>query len=394
MKLKSDSVIFAVVDDLSLDNHEYLTYIQSLELQSSINRNFQKSVGSSLSDQVMFVNPEIVLNISYLYRTDFFNEKMFKFFIRNNRVDAKSILWNMVTNSSIKSAFLIFSEKEGSSIISDILYPTGGFNENMIGIYLENLFINSYSFSFSIGKIPSVNVSLSVDDLKISNISKQATTFYVNKLASARLKLLKEKVNNLYYRTSSETQNFTSSLLNLKNISIINNKINETQAPVIDLTNFLSGNITDLNISIDFGRNKFYFFEKGNKATNREFILPCKGSLEFSGISANFTKKQLDDFTKNDKKFSLELTVGVEKGDFDYAVIMISNIILEDFSYSIDINNFITYSVKCLFEINETGGFIIDQYQIQGNLNIPNSAFSSEGVVLKVAETNQTITFI
>jgi len=335
-----------------------------------------------------------VLNFSYLYRTDFFNETIFNFFIRDNRIEKKTILWNMISEPFIKSAFILFSDKENSSLVSDILYPTIGFSENMFGIYLENLFINSYSFSFPIGQLPSANVSFGVDDLKVSKVSKVSSDYFINKIDNTKIKLNRQNVDNLFYRTNFGNFSTTAeknSLITLKDISIITNEINSTQAPIIDLTNFLSGFLDDFNISIDFGRNKFYFFESGNKPKNTEFLFPCKGSLNFSGISANFTEKQLSDFVKNDKKFSITIAVGSNDGDSDYARIIISNIVLEEFSYNINMNNFLNYSIKCSFEINSTDGFIIDQYQVRENLLVGSNIFSSDGHLLKTLETNQTL---
>jgi hypothetical protein len=80
-------------------------------------------------------------------------------------------------------------------------------------------------------------------------------------------------------------------------------------------------------------------------------------------MTSSFTQKSLQDFINNDKKFSLKIKIGKENYDFerdDYSELLFSNITLENFSYEISVNGFLTYSITCSFEINQFDGFIID----------------------------------
>ena len=385
MLLKSNSSILAIGNKNS--NYEFLNYIQSIQIKSSIERRNLKSLGYSLYDKILYTDPELTLDISFYQRTDFFNEKLFGFFITDGLIKNKSFLSEVNENDKLLDAYILFSNKENSDMLLDVYY--NGFNEDMISIYLDKVSLNSYSISYSIGNIPLTTVSFSLSDSKISKIKKISDSYYLNTTNENDLLLNKKSVDRLFYQTNF---NQGKNLINLKSIAMHNN-IAETQAPISDVDNFLNGQVENLSLSIDLGKNKFYFFEKGNKVNSKEFLFPCVGSLEFSGKSSNFTEKGLQDFIKNDKKFTINFSLGVNDENSDYSEILVSNVSLEDFSYSININGFILYNIKCSFEIDESQGFAMNAINVKENLYIDSNIFSSDHHLLKVLETSNDIAF-
>jgi hypothetical protein len=340
----------------------YLNFIQSISFDSAPKRFSQKSIGKSLTDKIMYNDPDLNLNISYVQRIDFLNENLFGLYVRESRDDLKSIVYNLYNNLLSKRAFILFKdlqEANQSDILIDIIQS--GYSTDLVGIYLQDLYLNSYSFSYVYGSLPIANASFSAEKIKIAKLEKLITDDYAYILSDdSRYALYQDSAQDLFNETN---KNLGTNIIYVLNGISLENQISSIEAPISNIDSFLSGNIDNFNLSIDFGRNKFLFFEKGNGTFSREFLLPCVGSLKFSGKTSYFTEKSLQDFINNDGKFSLKIKIGKEDFDSrndDYTELLFSNITLENFSYEISVNNLLTYSITCSFEINQFNGFIID----------------------------------
>lgn len=340
----------------------YLNFIQSISFDSVPKRISQKSIGKSLTDKVMYNDPDLNINISYAQRVDFLNEDLFGLYIRETRDVLKSAIYNLYYKLLSKRAFVLFRDLQQSNqsdLILDIIQS--GYSTDLIGIYFQDIYLNSYSFAYTYGSIPIANASFSAEKIKIANLEKLITDTYPHILSDeSRYPLYQDNAQDLY---DSTNQNLGRNIIYVLNGISLDNQISSIQAPISNIDSFLSGNIDNFNLSIDFARNKFLFFEKGNSTFSREFLLPCVGSLKFSGKTSSFTQKSLQDFINNDGKFSLKIKIGKEDFDSqydDYTELLFSNITLENFSYEISVNGFMTYSIVCAFEINQFDGFIID----------------------------------
>ena len=340
----------------------YLNFIQSMSFDSAPKRISQKSIGKSLTDKVMYNDPDLNINISYAQRIDFLNEDLFGLYIRETRDDLKSAIYNLYYKLLSKRAFVLFKDLQQSNqsdLIVDIIQS--GYSTDLIGIYFQDIYLNSYSFAYTYGSIPIANASFSAEKIKIANLEKLITDTYPHILSDeSRYPLYQDNAQDLY---DSTNQNSGRNIIYVLNGISLDNQISSIEAPISNIDSFLSGNIDNFDLSIDFARNKFLFFEKGNSAFSREFLLPCVGSLKFSGKTSSFTQKSLQDFINNDGKFSLKIKIGKEDFDSqydDYTELLFSNITLENFSYEISVNGFLTYSIVCAFEMNQFDGFIID----------------------------------
>jgi hypothetical protein len=340
-------------------NFKYLNFIQSINFDSSPKRLSQKSIGKSLTEKILYTDPDLTINVSYAQRIDFLNESMIGLHVREIGGDNRSIISNLYNNIINKRAFILFKELSGTDLLLDIVQS--GYSTDLIGIYFQDLYLNSYSFSYAYGSIPIANASFSAEKIKIANLEKLITDTDVHILSDdSRYPLYQKSAQDLYELTN---QDLGKNIIYVLSGISLENQINLIEAPISNIDSFLSGNIDSFNFSIDFNRNKFLFFEKGNSTFSREFLLPCVGSLKFSGMTSSFTQKSLQDFINNDKKFSLKIKIGKENYDFerdDYSELLFSNITLENFSYEISVNGFLTYSITCSFEINQFDGFIID----------------------------------
>ena len=379
MLFKANSSLMAFSEPYkSEQSFAYLNFLQSISFETATKTVSQKSIGKSLNDKILFVNPDLNINLSYIQRIDFFNEFLLGF-STSSFDDGKSIIYNYVEDGFNRNAFILFRDLidvNKSDLLLDII--ASGYSTNLIGVYFEKIFLNSYSFSYSYGSLPIVNVSLSAEKLKISKLEKKILDTQTHILSdTTRYPLSQSAAEDLRIQTN---ENSGKNIIYLLDGISLENQISSLQGPISNIDSFLSGNINSFNLSIDLARNRFLFFEKGNETFFREFLLPCVGSIQFSGKTASFTEKSLEDFVKNNSKFSLKLKIGKENfnPDFeDYTEVTISNITLENFSYEISVNGMLTYSIQCSFEINETTGF---------NLNVKNVKLSNDKFLLRTTD--------
>ena len=340
----------------------YLNFIQSISFDSSPKRISQKSIGKSLNNKIMYTDPDLTVNIAYAQRIDFLNENIFGLNIRESNDNLKSIIYNLYNNIVNKRAIILFRDLQQSSQ-SDLLFDIiqSGYSTDLIGVYFQDLYLNSYSFAYAYGSVPIANASFSAEKIKIANLEKLITDTHTHILSDdSRYPLYQSSVQDLYESTN---QNLGKNIIYVLNGISLENQVSSIEAPISNIDSFLSGNIDNFNLSIDFNRNKFLFFEKGNSTFSREFLLPCVGSLNFSGKTSSFTQKSLQDFINSEEKFSLKIKIGKEDYDpeyDDYSELLFSNVTLENFSYEISVNGFLTYSISCSFEINQFDGLIID----------------------------------
>ena len=387
MLFKSNSSLMAFSEPYrSEQSFAYLNFLQSINFETTTKAINQKSIGKTLNDKILFNDPDLNINISYIQRTDFLNEFLFGFFYSSFQED-KSIFYNYIKDSFNKNAFILFKDLNNQSqndLLSDII--ASGYSTDLIGIYFEKIFLNSYSFSYSYGSLPIANASFSAEKLKISKLQKEILDTQAYILSDTNRYALNQLIaEDLQIQTN---ENLGRNIIYLLDKISLENQVSNLEAPISNIDNFLSGNVETFNLSIDLARNRFLFFEKGNETFSREFLLPCVGSIEFSGKTASFTEKSLQDFIKSNNKFSLKLKIGKENFNSavdDYTEISISNIALENFSYQISINGILNYSIKCSFEINQDNGFNLNVIS-QKETNLSNNRFilrTSDGQFLR-----------
>jgi hypothetical protein len=384
--LKSNSALIAF-DNSSLSNvneFSFLNYVQSFSLNNSSNRLNQKYLGSSTLNKTQFVQPEVDLNIRYIQKNDFFNEKLFGFNVILGIQEYTSIAKNLAFNNFFnKNAFILFNDE----LYNDVAYQLfdGNFNSNMLSIAIGNLFLNSYSFSYSIGTMAFVDVSFSSSDLKISKLAYQ--NGYVLQNWDDSLVPLTKDISIPFIQ---DTRDYISKniVYHMNNFSFSNDfQSTSTPGPTID--SFLNGLIQSLNFSIDFSRNKFYFFNRTNSPSERKIILPIRANFEITGISKDFEVGNLKNLFNADQKFSSVISVGDStNSDFDFYQILLDDITVESFDYSLDLQNTLNYSIKCSIDIDTQKGFRILQRNTKKVIFLQDKNFgfilSKEGYYLGV----------
>jgi len=346
--IKSNSALIAfdksfVGDD---SDFQFLKFIQSLSFDIKTNRINSKHIGSSTSITNQFTQPEVGLNISFLHSRDFLNEFLFGCYFSAGADDDKSFFNKVIKNGFFnKNSFILFNDIQGYDLIYSNL------NSSMNSISIGNLFLNNYSVSYKINQLPVVSIDFLCDNIKIDKITN---TLKLKNWNDSEYQLSDELLEDLSLSTLNADSLvyvmnglYSSSNFNLKNYSL-----------GISMDSLLDGIIQSLDVSINLNRNKLYFFNQTSSVGDRKIILPITASLKISGISNNLKLGNTKDFFSDNSSFYIVLDLLNKKKEISSTVIY-ENLIIESFSYSINIDGFLEYSMDCSFQITDTSGIKI-----------------------------------
>ena len=338
----------------------FLNLVQYFDFSVSTKRIAQKSLGSDVVLRNQFVKPDITLNINFYQTIDMLNEVLFGFNKIVSEQTFSSFAKNFLNSTDVdqaffnKSAFAIFNEK----IDEDIIYKVRdtNFNETMITVSFGNLFLNSYSFSYKIKEIPVASCSFLCSDAQISKIQKRQSTFYVKNWNDEQIALSQAAIDNLMESSYYPQENLVFSM---KDFVFLNN-FSSTTTPGPKIDNFLDGLIQTMDISIEFNRSEFYFFNSSSSVSSRKINSPLRLKMVINGISNNFELETVANFFLQDQKFSCSILMGdVRAADANLSKLLFDNACVENFKYSIDMGGYLNYSIECYCDINEYSGFRI-----------------------------------
>jgi len=354
--IKSNSVLIAFENNVFRTNSEYdfLTLVQSISLSVNKNISTTKSIGSDLSNKNQFINPDVSLDITFLQRNDFWNEKILGFNFNDSDAVNKSALSKFIENFYSKSAFLLMSNLDKNDIVNNI--KANGFSEDFTSIALSNLYLDKYSVSYSTDNVAIVTCSFLTSNFNIAKLVNDIGVKFKN-CNNENIELTSKSINDFFLLTNTNPSGFL--IYSAKNFNITNN----VDISGIDILTLSNSSIIKLDFSIDFNRSKYYFFENGADPASRKLTLPLKYSLNINGISTNFIQGDIEKIKEN-KFFNLSLLLGDPNNIVaSYTKLLYENLIIENFNYSLNMQGFLEYSLAFSGEISSTSGFkIISEY--------------------------------
>jgi hypothetical protein len=329
---------------------KFLPFIQSIQIDSNLEKISQKSIGKDALNKKIFTNPNFNLNITSIQENNFLLERLIGLFINNSPEDQNTILYKF-DSKFINKAFMLFNDNLGEDILFKI--RTNGYSEDLISFVFNKLFLNSYSFSYKAGELPITNLLFSFDDILISNITRDDNFFYAQDPLGDNIKLESSWIESFYFKTNT---NIKEKINNTAVDFELTTDYLTLEVPSSDFSILSSSNIQSMDFSLDFQRNKFYFFEKGMNPLDRPYLMPCIGKFSIQGLTSQFNKKSLSSLKSSDSKFSIVLRFGKAGNLVNYSEIKFENVTVDNFSYSMSLDGFLNYSIDCSIEINENSG--------------------------------------
>lgn len=367
--IKSNSTLIAFDDSATNGANigfNYLNHVQNISFDISSNRLNNKFIGSEKIINNQFVSPEVNLNINFLQQSDLYNEQIFGIKPTSDYSVNISTFYYLIRGFINSYAFILFSDLESSDLIYQI--KNSGYNESMMAISFQGLYLNNYSFSYKINNHATVSASFLSNNLKIANLLKINNDFYIQAPNDINKKINSSAVSN--FTNLSLVPANQSLVYSMKNLSFTNT-FASTLNPGPNINTFLDGLIQSLDFSFQLNRQKIYSFQdyytNSTLPIYRGVILPIIGSLKISGISKNFVQGNLNNIFTTDNKFNMTLTI--EGKDIDavttnFTELFFEDIAVEKFNYSLDINGMLNYSIDCSFQITAQSGFKFKNYNI------------------------------
>jgi hypothetical protein len=380
--IKSNSTLIAfdrswLYDDTYTNGFDFLSFVQKIDFEIKTNKTNLKYIGSESTIKNQFVKPDINLQIDYYQKIDFLNEKIFGLIFNDpDEASKKYSFNNLITkNYNNKNIFLLYSDIQ----YSDLLYQIRdvGFNANMISISMGDVYLTSLSFSYKIGQIPLTSTSFASSNMKVANITSNS----VQSWSGVNLPITQSLASN--YIETTQKQNSELIVYVMRNISI-SNTFSSLNVPSINITTFLTGIIQSMDFSINLNRNKFYFFETGSDPIDRKIMLPIEGTLKISGLSNTFTTGDLNTFFNNNSKFSITIGIAGKYNGTSYSKmtdLIIDNLSVDSFNYTIDLNGLLNYTLTCSFENTTSNGLNMISYENINPLYPILSSFNSEDLL-------------
>jgi hypothetical protein len=348
--IKSNSALVAI-DQSYISNtnkFKYFQFLQSLSIDFQTNRINSKHIGQSTYLVNQFSQPEVVLDLTFLQTNHFFNERNLGFNLSYSDVENEYVFKNIVKDNFYnKNLFILFNEINNN----DLIYSN--INQTMTSMSIGNLYLNNYSISYKIKELPIVTAQFAASEFKVEKISS------LNKLKNWDNSeiILNEDISDEVQFSSVDHLVYV-----MASLSSSSDFLNKSYSPGISVNALTDSIITSFDASFELNRNKLYFFNKTNAVSNRDIILPINGKLKISGQSYNLNVGSIKDFFQSNSSFYIQIDALDNLKEIISSFIY-ENITIDSFSYSININGFLEYSLDCSFQITDKSGFKIKRLQ-------------------------------
>ena len=356
--IKSNSVLIAVGNDPV----EYLTFLQNASFDIQTSKLNNKSIGNDFAYRNQFTYPEVKIDISYLQKINFFNERLMGFNILKNTTSGSSVFENYFNEYFIKNFIILMSDLSNVDLYDRI---KNKLTSTLPTVVSNQLSLDNYSFSYRVGDFPIVNCSFSSNyfSAKNSSLDINGNVNLTSSDTNQPISLTSSALNDFFMQTNKTIDNTADNLiLHMKNLWFSN-----TYSSVGNLgpniTTLLDGVIQSLDFSIDINRNKYYFFNNTNIPYVKKIISPIIGTLKITGISKDINlNNSLDSIFNSSNTFNITIDLG-GKYDviLDYYQLIFENITVDSFNYSIDLNGFLNYTLSCSYQITPSSGFKINE---------------------------------
>lgn len=233
----------------------------------------------------------------------------------------------------------------------------------MQALTFGNCFLNNYSVAFALNSVPVVSVGFAASNVRFESITGGRISIPAinsvsgNNSGSGSLNLsglyasLTDGYisNNPEGRTefnapvaTSNTSNFT-----LQNLQVGGVGLNASANPILQ----------SFNLSLDLARTNLYGLGS-NYVYGRKLEYPVNGSANIECLVSGISSGQFQSILTNESGYSFEVAFCDTK-KLATGFYQIQNAKLESVSYSMNINDTMSFNASFSFEANETGGFFM-----------------------------------
>ena len=366
--LKSNSAFVAIGQSPSWttgnDSARLFSLVQNCNFSVTNERQKLKQIGSqnyAVNDLVRA--PNIELSFDYYLSPYISNELAMNF-----QQKSAANIGAFVNMKSTNNNFYIVVDPEDSRdafdqpknpIITSTSYS--GFNVLSFG----NCYLNKYSVNFNLNEIPKVSVGFEASNMKFDVLTGNSITIpAINSISGNSVNAGSLNLSGFY---SSLTGSFITGVTNGKTEynppvvipSYCTFSLENLQVGGVSLSTQSKPILQSLSLNFDLPRTPLYGLGS-NYVYNRKVEYPINGSVNLSAQVSGFSSGFLSGMLYNESGYNFDILFS-EPTKFATGFYSIKNARLDNFNYSIAINNIINFTAQFSVETNDSKGFFIDR---------------------------------
>jgi hypothetical protein len=370
--LKSNSAFVAIGQSPSWttgnDSARLFSLVQNCNFSVSNERQKLKQIGNkSYAVNDLVRAPNVELSFDYYLSPYITNELAMNF--QQKTVDNMGAFINMkntdnnfyivIDPEDLRDAF----DQPKNPIITNTSYS--GFNVLSFG----NCYLNKYSVNFSLNEIPTVSVGFEASNMKFDVLTGNSIT----------IPAINSMVGNSVNAGSLNLSGFYSSLTGSFITGASNGKT-EYNPPVVvpsyctfSLQNLQVGGVSlstqskpilqSLSLNFDLPRTPLYGLGS-NYVYNRKLEYPINGSVSLSAQVSGFSSGFLSGMLYNESGYNFDISFS-EPTKFATGFYSITNARLDNFNYSMAVNDVLNFTAEFSVETNDSAGFLIDRKTVK-----------------------------
>ena len=385
--LKSNSAFVAIGQSPSWttgnDSGRLFSLVQNCNFSVNNDRQKLKQIGSqnyAVNDIIRA--PNIELSFDY-YLSPYISNELAMNFQQKSAANIGAFA-NMKTNNNnfyiivdpedLRDAF----EQPKNPIITSTSYS--GFNVLSFG----NCYLNKYSVDFSLNQIPKVSVGFEASNMKFDVLTGNSITIpAINSISGNSVNAGSLNLSGFY---SSLTGNFINGLTNGKTEynppvavpSYCTFSLQNLQVGGVALSSQSKPILQNLSLNFDLPRTPLYGLGS-NYVYARKLEYPINGSVSLSAQVSGFSSGFLSGMLYNESGYNFDILFS-EPTKFATGFYSITNARLDNFNYSVAVNNILNFTAQFSVETNDSKGFYIDRIVVPTLWDTISSLWSSINV--------------
>ena len=325
-----------------------MSAVQSVSVGFSQQRQKSKQIGS----KVLAINditrmPDVDLSISYYYTPAMLNENMLGLVDSNPSYDGTGF-FKGYTNED-QNFYIANHPDQGSDMIEndDLSFNLSSDNISEV-ISIGNAFLTNYSLGFSIGSLPVVSTSY-----KCSNINTQIASSAEYEIPAINLnsgnnsnvgevKLVDASISGFDYY--SNINRFKPPLCSPTDVNVTLQNLQVGGAPI-------SGDAHLQSFSFNIPINRVDLFGLGSDYPyGRKIQYPITSSVTLEFLVSGFATGEISSLITSESGYDFDIQV-MDTEDQYQNTFSFEDLKLENFSYQMDVNENMNYSLGFSFEI-------------------------------------------
>ena len=310
--------------------------------------------------------PNVNLNIDY-YLSPYLNNELLLGFGGVSTENANLLNRNF-TNSN-NNFYVIIDNQDGRDAITEAKKQSpqtinfSGYNVISFG----NCYLTNYSLSFSLGSIPIVSTSYSCSNMKIDSLTNNILTIPAinhqsgnnNNAGILNLGSLTYPILSGFLEEASTTNLNISQLpiashrlstFSLQNLQVGGALLSESSNPILQ----------NLDINLDFKRTDLYGLGS-NYVYDRKLEYPINATVDIQALVSGINSGFISGLINNETGYNFDISFSNPTNIKATGFYKFRNVKLENFNYSMQVNEIMNFSASFSVEISNSDGFYISR---------------------------------